>query len=92
MTYRIHGLPLVRFQPLFALSDTELGAQGARRMIADGQRKGELRPGDPKLAAFALLGALNWAALWFKPDGAYSAETVAEHFVPQLLQGLLRHE
>lgn len=35
MTYRIHGLPLAPFRPLFALSDGELAAIGARRMIAD---------------------------------------------------------
>lgn len=35
MTYRIHGLPLAPFQALFTLSDNELEAQGARRMIAD---------------------------------------------------------
>ncbi|RZJ00032.1 MAG: DUF1203 domain-containing protein [Brevundimonas sp.] len=35
MTYRIHGLPLTPFLPLFALSDAELEAMGARRMVAD---------------------------------------------------------
>ena len=34
MTYRILPLPLAPFQTLFALSDIELGQQGARRMIA----------------------------------------------------------
>ncbi len=63
--------------------------RAVRRLIADGQRRGELREGDPKLAAFVLLGALNWAALWFRPGGAYTADTVAEHFIPQLLKGLL---
>lgn len=35
MTYRIHALPPEPFQPLFDLSDAELEALGARRMIAD---------------------------------------------------------
>lgn len=35
MTYRIEALPLEPFAPLFALSDAELEAIGARRMIAD---------------------------------------------------------
>lgn len=35
MTYRIHGLPLAPFQSFFGLSDTELEAQGARRMVAE---------------------------------------------------------
>ncbi len=35
MPYRIHGLPLDSFRELFALSDVELKARGARRMVAD---------------------------------------------------------
>ena len=35
MTYRILPLPLAAFQPLFALTDAELEARGARRMVAD---------------------------------------------------------
>ena len=33
--FRIIALPVERFRPLFALSDDELRAQGARRMIVD---------------------------------------------------------
>ena len=35
MSYRVSGLPLEPFAPLFAMNDTELLAQGARRQIAD---------------------------------------------------------
>ncbi|NJC41793.1 hypothetical protein GGQ87_002088 [Brevundimonas alba] len=35
MTFRIHGLPLSPFQPLFDLEDAALAALGARGMIAD---------------------------------------------------------
>lgn len=35
MTWRIHGLPLTPFKPLFDLSDAALEAMGARRMVAD---------------------------------------------------------
>ncbi len=34
LTYRIEALPLEPFRPLFALTDAELEAIGARRMIA----------------------------------------------------------
>jgi hypothetical protein len=33
--FRIVGLPLAQFQPLFSLDDTELAQQGARRLIVD---------------------------------------------------------
>lgn len=35
MTWRIHGLPLVPFKPLFDLSDRDLEVMGARRMVAE---------------------------------------------------------
>ncbi|HSQ95851.1 MAG TPA: DUF1203 domain-containing protein [Croceibacterium sp.] len=35
MTYLIKGLPRARFEPLLALSDAELAARGARRVVAD---------------------------------------------------------
>lgn len=41
MSYRITGLPLESFTPLFALSDTELAARDACRVVAD------KRPGYP---------------------------------------------
>ena len=38
MTYAITGLPPSDFAPLFALSDAELAARGARRVVADADR------------------------------------------------------
>jgi hypothetical protein len=35
MTYIIRGLPLDRFAGLFTMSDVELAARGARRVVAD---------------------------------------------------------
>lgn len=35
MTFRISGLPIAPFEPLFRLSDAELSAQGARRYTAE---------------------------------------------------------
>jgi AcrR family transcriptional regulator len=63
--------------------------RAVRALIAEGQRHHELRPGDPKLDAFVLLGAVNWAARWFRPNGSWSAEEVAQHHAERLLDGLL---
>jgi hypothetical protein len=38
MTYIIRGLPLDRFAGLFTMSDVELAARGARRVVADDHR------------------------------------------------------
>jgi len=35
MSFQIHALPFSPFQPLLALSDAELQAQGIRRVVAD---------------------------------------------------------
>jgi hypothetical protein len=35
MSFQIHALPASDFEPLFAMSDAELAAHGARRVVAD---------------------------------------------------------
>jgi hypothetical protein len=40
MSFRISGLPVEHFAPLFDLSDDELAARGAQRRIADGRQPG----------------------------------------------------
>jgi hypothetical protein len=57
MSFRITGLPAAHFADLFALSDEELVARGARRQIADDRTPGypcrvsleDSRPGDELL-------------------------------------------
>jgi len=60
-----------------------------RALIADAQKRGELRPGSAKLDAFVLLGALNWTARWFRPGGEWTVEMVAKHHRERLLDGLM---
>ena len=62
--------------------------RGVRDLIAEGQRQGMVRTGEPKLQAFALLGALNWVARWYRPGQGDPAEIVYS-FREQLLRGLL---
>jgi AcrR family transcriptional regulator len=62
--------------------------RGVRELIADGQREGAVRSGDTKLQAFALLGALNWVARWYRP-GQGDEQEIVHSFKQQLLRGLL---
>jgi AcrR family transcriptional regulator len=62
--------------------------QGIRRLLADGQRDGSITIEDPKLASFAIAGALNWIAHWYRPDQSLSAAAVADSFVRLLEHGL----
>ena len=62
--------------------------RGVRDLIADGQRQGMVRAGEPKLQAFALLGALNWVARWYRPGQGDPGEII-HSFREQLMRGLL---
>ncbi|MHC4452082.1 MAG: TetR family transcriptional regulator [Planctomycetota bacterium] len=43
-----------------------------------------------KLKTLTCLGALNWAAVWWRPDGEYDLEEVADAMADTLLKGLDR--
>jgi AcrR family transcriptional regulator len=62
--------------------------RGVRDLVAGGQREGLVRSGEPKLQAFALLGALNWVARWYRP-GQGDPDEIIYSFKEQLLRGLL---
>jgi AcrR family transcriptional regulator len=61
-----------------------------RSFIQEGMEDGSIIPCDPKLAAFAIAGAVNWICMWYEPEGALSAEEIATQFAQTLTQGLAR--
>jgi len=61
-----------------------------RRIIEQGIESGELRPIDSKIATFVILGAINWIARWYRPDGELHAPELGAAFVDHLLGGLLK--
>jgi TetR/AcrR family transcriptional regulator len=64
--------------------------RGLRRVIRDGMDAGLFAPGDPKLAAFAVLGALNWITRWYTPGGGATSEEIGRYFARLALDGLRR--
>ena len=64
--------------------------QGLRRLIREGARDGSLRKCDEKMAAFAIAGALNWIAHWYRSDEALTAAEIAERFVELFETGLMK--
>jgi hypothetical protein len=50
--------------------------------------EGTFGRGDPKLLAFALLGAVNWIPRWFNPEGPASSQEIADYFATFLIDGL----
>jgi AcrR family transcriptional regulator len=62
--------------------------RGVRALVADGIRRGALRAADATVTTRAFLGALNWTAHWFRPDGAQSPQRVAELVADYAVAGL----
>jgi AcrR family transcriptional regulator len=62
---------------------------GIRRLIREGIQEGSIHPCDPKMAAFALAGALNWIAHWFRENQSMTRAQIADAFVTIFENGLL---
>jgi AcrR family transcriptional regulator len=65
--------------------------RGVRALVASGIRRGVLGANDPTIATRAFLGALNWTAHWFRPDGPDAPRHVAGVVADYALAGLVPH-
>lgn len=63
--------------------------RGLRRLLIDGMRDGSIQQCDPKMMAFALAGALNWIAHWYRENKSMSAAQIADAFVEVFSVGLI---
>jgi AcrR family transcriptional regulator len=63
--------------------------RAVRSLVGEGMRRGEFAQADPSLIARAMLGAVNWTARWFRPDGARSVAEIADSLSDYLVRGLL---
>ena len=62
--------------------------RGIRRLLQAGVVDGSIAVQDAKLAGFAIAGALNWIAHWYRAGRSLSPEQVADAFVELLENGL----
>jgi AcrR family transcriptional regulator len=62
--------------------------QGIRALIRAGVEDGSIRACDPKMTAFAIAGALNWMAHWYRDDASLSADEIAARFIDVFDHGL----
>jgi TetR/AcrR family transcriptional regulator len=62
--------------------------RGIRQLVSSGIRDHVFEPCDPTLVTRAMLGAINWTAGWFRPDGPDPAPKVANALTEFLLRGL----
>lgn len=62
--------------------------RGVRAMVAGGIRRRTLRATDSTVATRAFLGALNWTAHWFRPEGPHDSTHVAALVADYAVAGL----
>ena len=60
-----------------------------RELIDEGIEIGVFRAVDSKVAALAILGAVNWTVKWFHVDGAKTAGEIGAEFAELAVRGLL---
>jgi AcrR family transcriptional regulator len=62
--------------------------KGIRRLLRLGIEDGSIEPCDQRIAAFAIAGALNWIAHWYRAGEQMGADAVAEAYVAFLQNAL----
>ena len=62
--------------------------QGIRQLLEEGGKDGSIRKCDAKITSFALAGAINWIAHWYRADESLSAAEIAERFIELFELGL----
>jgi len=55
--------------------------RGLRGLLIDGLRDGSIPQCDPKMMAFALAGALNWIAHWYRENKSMSGDQITNAFI-----------
>jgi AcrR family transcriptional regulator len=63
--------------------------RGIRRLLDEGIRDGSIEPCDTKMTAFAMAGALNWIAHWYRENQPMTPAQVADKFGAVFEAGLL---
>jgi AcrR family transcriptional regulator len=62
--------------------------RAVRGIVADGMSRGEFGCGDAALVTRAMLGAVNWTARWYRPDGPQGVDEIADGLAHYLVKGL----
>jgi AcrR family transcriptional regulator len=83
----VDALPADARQAVVARRDAYEGA--FRQLLRQGVDAGLFRPLDPPVTGAAILGALNWTAQWYHPDGNRTPRQLGEDLAQLLLRGVL---
>lgn len=82
----VESLPAKLRAPMIAQRDAY--ERGVRAIVAAGVKSREFARCDAALVTRAMLGAVNWTARWYRPDGAQGADEIADALSDYLLKGL----
>lgn len=58
------------------------------KIIVDGIEAGHFSAVDPKIVSYGIFGMINWLHVWFRTDGRYSTDDVAEMFANMIVGGI----
>ena len=61
-----------------------------RELLEQGIREGRFREVDVPMAVRAISGMCNWLSDWYRPDGKYSVDEIAEIFFDLFMRGCAR--
>lgn len=86
LTLELQALPRPLLRKVVARRDRF--DRGLREILQEGIEAGLFAPGDPKLLAFAIMGAVNWISRWYDPKGAAPSAAIATTFADYLVRGL----
>jgi AcrR family transcriptional regulator len=62
--------------------------RAVRALVTKGVRRDEFAPCDVALVTRTILGALNWTARWYRPDGPQPVAAIAAQLADYLVRGL----
>jgi AcrR family transcriptional regulator len=82
----IESLPDAVRVPLIKKRDSY--ERAVRALVTEGISRGEFAPCDAALVTRAMLGAANWTARWYRPNGPKSADEIAGAIGDYLVKGL----
>ena len=82
----IESLPDTVRIPLIKKRDSY--ERAVRALVMEGVARGEFASCDAALVTRAMLGAVNWTARWYRPNGPKSADEIAGAMADYLVKGL----
>lgn len=63
------------------------------KILEEGLEAGEIRSElPPKILSLAIFGMIDWTYVWFRKEGKYSVDEIADIFIDIILQSILKDE